>query len=351
MKRSFAKRITVFLLSVAMVFTLMPWLGAQNVYADDISVNTLEDLGTLTVDMSDGSRFYFDDHNVDPAAFVTSVMIMMENGIIGGDYDLSEGWLNTAFWLDLNKDGDYDVVGGCHEYDELWWLNPWEEVTLTGTKWTRSIPKSTTYSSSLDLPYSDNATGTGAIKYYSKLIFKFPTISDGKATLQYASVKWDGSYKKPAVTVKHDGEKLEKGVDYSVVYKKNKNVGKATVSIFGKGWFQGFLTKTFIIRPVGTYITNTTSPSKGTVKVTWHKQDKKMSTTRITGYQIQVATNSAFTKDKVTKVRTGYANTSKTITDLKAGKTYYVRVRTYKKVDGVNYWSNWSTVKKVTTKK
>ncbi len=38
-------------------------------------------------------------------------------------------------------------------------------------------------------------------------------------------------------------------------------------------------------------------------------------------------------------------------TKLKAGKTYYVQVRTYKTVKGVKYWSKWSAKKKVKTKK
>jgi len=35
---------------------------------------------------------------------------------------------------------------------------------------------------------------------------------------------------------------------------------------------------------------------------------------------------------------------------LKSGKTYYVRVRTFKKVKGSYIYSNWSKVKKVKVK-
>jgi hypothetical protein len=41
---------------------------------------------------------------------------------------------------------------------------------------------------------------------------------------------------------------------------------------------------------------------------------------------------------------------SKKITGLKAKKTYYVRIRTYKKVDGKTYYSSWSKASKVKTK-
>ena len=34
-----------------------------------------------------------------------------------------------------------------------------------------------------------------------------------------------------------------------------------------------------------------------------------------------------------------------TLKKLKAGKTYYVRIRTYKKVGKTTYWSAWSAAK------
>jgi hypothetical protein len=40
----------------------------------------------------------------------------------------------------------------------------------------------------------------------------------------------------------------------------------------------------------------------------------------------------------------------KTVKSLLKGKTYYVRVRAYKTVGKVNYYSAWSSVKSVTVK-
>ena len=75
-----------------------------------------------------------------------------------------------------------------------------------------------------------------------------------------------------------------------------------------------------------------------------------MAKSHITGYQIQRATNSSFTKNsKKYKVK-GYDKTSKTIKELKGGKKYYVRVRTYKVVNGKTYYSKWSKAKTVTTR-
>ena len=74
-----------------------------------------------------------------------------------------------------------------------------------------------------------------------------------------------------------------------------------------------------------------------------------MSTSRITGYQIQYSTSKKFTSPKSTTV-SGYSKTSKKITGLKSKKTYYVRVRTYKTVNGKKIYGSYSSVKSVKVK-
>ena len=50
-----------------------------------------------------------------------------------------------------------------------------------------------------------------------------------------SSVSFTGSNITPSVTVKVAGRTLTSGTDYTVSYSNNKNVGKATVKITGKG--------------------------------------------------------------------------------------------------------------------
>ncbi len=76
-----------------------------------------------------------------------------------------------------------------------------------------------------------------------------------------------------------------------------------------------------------------------------------MSASRITGYQIQVATNKKFTKNKKTVTVKKYSKVSKKVTKLKGGEKYYVHVRTYKVVNGKKYCSPWSKRKAVKVKK
>ena len=127
-------------------------------------------------------------------------------------------------------------------------------------------------------------------------------------------------------------------------YKDNKNVGTATVTIKFKGDYEGTKKLTFTIKPKGTSLSKI-SDGKKKFKVSWKKQK-----TQTTGYELQYATNSKFTSGKKVKI-TKNKTTSSTIKNLKAKKKYYVRIRTYKKVNGKTYYSSWSKSKSVKTKK
>ncbi len=69
----------------------------------------------------------------------------------------------------------------------------------------------------------------------------------------------------------------------------------------------------------------------------------------VCSYEVQYSTSKKFKSAKVKKIKS-YKTTSLTIKSLKAKKTYYVRVRTFKKVDGKTYYSSWSTAKYKKTK-
>lgn len=85
-------------------------------------------------------------------------------------------------------------------------------------------------------------------------------------------------------------------------------------------------------------------PAKKAVSVEW----KKVS--GVKGYQIQVATDKKFKKNKKTATVKKQKTTKVTIKKLKAKKKYYVRIRTYKTVKGKKIYSSWSKVKTVKTK-
>ena len=127
-------------------------------------------------------------------------------------------------------------------------------------------------------------------------------------------------------------------------------MGAYTVTITGKGNYTGVTKATYKINPKGTSLKKLKKAKKA-VTVKWKKQKTKMSKARITGYQIQLATDKKFTKNKKTVTVKGYKKVSKKVTKLKGGKKYYVKIRTYKTIKGKKYYSKWSKVKTIKTKK
>ena len=76
------------------------------------------------------------------------------------------------------------------------------------------------------------------------------------------------------------------------------------------------------------------------IKVDWTK------TAGASGYHIKYADNSSMTGAKEVMVK-GNSTFTKTLTGLKNGKTYYVKIQTYRTVSGKTYWSSWSPAKSI----
>ncbi len=169
------------------------------------------------------------------------------------------------------------------------------------------------------------------------------SISSAAVSLSIASYSFDGKVKTPSVTVKLGSTALRNGIDYVVSYRNNKNVGKATVVITGKGLYAGTITRTFVINPAKQEIQKLTAKSKG-FYIDYAAKG------HATGYEIQYATNSSFSGAKKTVI-TSNKTDKVTVSKLSGNKKYYVRVRTYTTVNGIKYYGAWSAVKTVTTKK
>lgn len=107
-------------------------------------------------------------------------------------------------------------------------------------------------------------------------------------------------------------------------------------------------------KPSTTKNTETVKPKKTSIKklskgkkkftVTWAK------VSGIKGYQIQYSTDKKFKKNNKSVTVTKQKTTKATVKKLKSKKKYYVRVRTYKTVNGKKIYSSWSKVKSVKTK-
>ena len=95
-------------------------------------------------------------------------------------------------------------------------------------------------------------------------------------------------------------------------------------------------------------------PSKITVtnKATRKIVVKWSRNTTAGGYQVQFSVNKNFSKPRTTVKSTGNKTTTITFKNATKGKTYYVRVRSWKKIKGEGtIFSQWSAVKSVKIKK
>ena len=195
--------------------------------------------------------------------------------------------------------------------------------------------------------YKVTVTMMGKYTGSKTLTFKIQKVNISKCTVKLSDTvyTYNGKTKTPTVKVQSpDGKTLKKGTDYKVTYASGrKKVGtyKVTVTMMGK--YTGSKTLTFKIIPRAASINKLTAKSKQiTVKLNRSLQQS-------TGYEVQYSTAKTFKSAKKAVVKS-YKTSSVVLSGLKAKATYYVRVRTYKTVNGVKYYSNWSNYKQIKTK-
>ena len=153
---------------------------------------------------------------------------------------------------------------------------------------------------------------------------------------------------KPTVIIKDILGNVIDSSNYTVSYsnESSKKIGIYNVIIVFKGdKYEGNITLPYQIAPKGTSLSKV-SAGKKSFTASWKKQ-----ATETTGYEVQYSTDKNFASGNKTINVKKNKTTSSTIKKLKAKKKYYVRVRTYKTVNGAKIYSEWSSTKKVTTKK
>ena len=163
--------------------------------------------------------------------------------------------------------------------------------------------------------------------------------SISKATVTYTSAQtYTGKAITPAVTVKVGKTTLKKGTHYTVAYKNNKAVGKATITVTGKGSYSGKVTKYFYISPKA--VTNLkATPYAKQIKLTWTKA------TGATAYQIQQKIGGTWTKIATVSG----SSTSYTVTGLNGATKYDFRVRGYAKSGSKVLYSAFKSISATTT--
>lgn len=134
---------------------------------------------------------------------------------------------------------------------------------------------------------------------------------------------YTGKQVKPAVKLAYQGKALIAGKDYKLAYSNNKKIGTASVKVSGIGNFTGSKTVKFKIK-FGTPVVKVSS-SYSQIKLKWQK------VASAAGYVVYRSTSP---KGKFKKIYTCKLGSKISYSDKKAkfGKTYYYKVRAYKKV-------------------
>lgn len=244
---------------------------------------------------------------------------------------------------------DASVIQGYRgSYSGYHWQHFWCEVNIQGRKYlmeTGNYGKDGSWSYFL-CPYAQTS-GYVINQKAADVIYAAPQV--GSVKLTKTSFVYTGEVQKPTVkAVSATGATLKKNQDYTVKYSKGcTNVGKYTVTVTFKGNYEGTYTLIYNILPSPTTISSVKAGT-GTLTVKWKKQ-----AAQTTGYVIQYSTSSNMSNAKNVVVKDS-ATVSKTISGLTSGKTYYVRVRTYKTTTfdsaKVNLYSTWSKVSSVKVK-
>lgn len=180
-------------------------------------------------------------------------------------------------------------------------------------------------------------TNTNVTKYAKKYVVPYGSKRFDNTTITVKNGVYTGSAVKPAPVVKSGSTTISKDY-YTCKYGGNKKVGTAKVLVRAKGTglYVGGQVKTFKIVPKKPVIYSIT-PGKSKLTV---KMKTKVSSTGGTTYKI------AYKQKGTSKWKTATTTAqSKTISKLKKGKVYYVKVCAYKKISGTTYQGSYSTTK------
>ena len=254
----------------------------------------------------DSTRFVYDGK-----AKKTGVIIYDRTG---AEIDVSQYTLK----FEKNTASGRASVKAVFSDDYMGTLTTYFNIMPKGTS-VRTLANST---AGVSITWNKAADGTGYYIYRSK---------NGGAYVQIAAIN------KLTTTRYTDKTARVNGARYSYkvgVYRKNGSIIIKSSSSAPKTIY-------YVTAPTCRSAANSAA---GSIKVNY------TGNTKATGYQIQYALNTKFTGAK-TVTAAGYKTTTKVITKLQKNKKYYVRVRGYKKVKGVVYYSAWSTAKSAVVKK
>lgn len=161
-----------------------------------------------------------------------------------------------------------------------------------------------------------------------------------KVSLNKGSFVYNGKANKPAVTIKDSSGKVISKLYYTVSYSNNIKPGYAEVKVKFKKLYKGIMNKKFIIKPAKVKLSKIVNQKGRMIKITWEKSKG------VGGYEIWYANDKKLKKGrKIMDVKA--SSKAIIIKKLSKNKTYYVKIRGYKKINKRKVYGAWSKRKSV----
>ena len=185
-----------------------------------------------------------------------------------------------------------------------------------------------------------NGIGTPSNPAYFDINYTFlkPSKIDisSASTNKINDVTYTGDYIKPKINVTIDNKTLKENEDYTITYSNNLSVGKAHITIKGINKYTGEKTITFNINPKPVLNISSNRKTATSISLSWDKVDD------VTGYMIyrhDKDLNSYTLIDKVDNNSTTYTDNN-----LNPATVYSYAIKSYKIVDDVTYFSDYSDI-------
>lgn len=235
----------------------------------------------------------------------------MGNGTVR--YTYAKLGSNTYTTKKPNKEGSYVVKATVAETDEYYGGVATCVFTISTNK---QVPEISGIKSAYTKSLNSKAFSLGA-----------KTNGDGK--VQYKSSD------KNVVTVNSKGKITIKGI----------GIAKVTVSVKETQMYKAVSKQiTVTVKPKKMKIVSSSSAAKSTVNIKWKKDSS------VDGYEILVATDKKFSKNKNKYTIKSKNKATKKITNLKSGKKYYVKIRSYKIINKKKIYSAYSSAENLIVK-
>lgn len=205
--------------------------------------------------------------------------------------------------------------------------------------WLAHYTTNTNYSGDYDIWQFSSTGKVSGVSGDVDCNFMYTFKQDKLEVEDIAAKAYTGSAIEPTPVVTCDKKRLVKDTDYTITYKNNIEIGKASLTVNGKGNYAGYSkTVNFNIVPVKSDGLEMTSRGTDSISLKWDK------TPQATGYRIQVYKSSGW------QIAGYTTDTTFVVKNLSSASNYSFRVRAYKAVDRVNYYGAYSSAIKHATK-